>query len=94
MARFKVAHIREQGVDLIVIPLDDTFGYKQSAEQRNIIAELQGRASSAGLAGTVVPVWNSGGRMAFIARRPWHPFFQNISLAFVLSNLNREIYWS
>ena len=62
MPRFKVAHIREQGIDLIIVPLDAAFGSKTSEDQQEIIAELQLHASGAGLAGTVVPVWNAGGK--------------------------------
>lgn len=62
MPRFKIAHSREQGVDLIIVPLDDNFGYKSEADQVAAIDELQVRARSAGLAGTVVPVWNQSGR--------------------------------
>lgn len=94
MPRFEVAHIREQGVDLIIIPLDDGFGRKTSSEQNQIILELQIRARAAGMAGTVVPVWDSGGaRMAFIAPPKWHPFFTSLSLALVAENINKELYW-
>ncbi len=93
MPRFKVAHIREQGVDLIVVPLDQSFHYKSEAQQTEVLDELQARATAAGLAGTVVPVWTIGSRMGFIAPRNWHPFFSSISWDDVLSNVNREIYW-
>lgn len=94
MPRFKVAYIKEQGIDLIIIPLESNFGNKTQDGQHSAIAELQARASSAGLAGKVVPVWNSGsGRMSFIAPTQWHPFFKSINLAFVAANINRELYW-
>lgn len=94
MPRFQVAHIREQGVDLIIIPLNDSFRFKSQTEQNQIISELQLRATNAGLAGTVVPVWDSGGgRMAFIAPPNWHPFFRSINLQFIAANINRELYW-
>jgi hypothetical protein len=94
MPRFKVAHINQQGTDLIVVPLDDSFGSKDSSEQRFIIDSLQKHATGAALRGTVVPVWNSGGgRMAFIAPPAWHPFFKSIGLEFIARNLNKEIYW-
>lgn len=93
MPRFKVAHIREQGIDLIIVPLDAAFGSKTSEDQQEIIAELQLHASGAGLAGTVVPVWNAGGRMAFIAPENWHSFFRNITLARIVASINREIFW-
>lgn len=94
MPRFDVAHIREQGVDLVIIPLDKSFRYKSEKDKHVVLSELQLRASSAGLTGTVVPVWdNGGGRMAFVAPRNWHPFFQSVNLHFVAANINREIYW-
>jgi hypothetical protein len=94
MPRFDVAHIREQGIDIIIIPLNSSFRFKSESEQREIISELQLRASSAGLAGTVVPVWdNGGGRMAFIAPENWHPFFRSIDLQFVAANINRQLFW-
>jgi hypothetical protein len=94
MPHFKVAHLREQGQDMIVIPLDSGFGSKIRHDQDNVIGELQSRARAAGLAGTVVPVWDNGGeRMAFIAPNLWHPFFCSISLRFVAMNINRELHW-
>ena len=93
MPKFKVAHLHEQGQDMIIIPLDSNFGSKSDQEQRQIISELQARSLAAGLRGTVVPVWESGGRMSFIAPRPWHPFFQSISLQRVWANINKEISW-
>lgn len=94
MPRYNIAHIRKQGIDLIIIPLKDSFRLRSRAEQDEMISELQIRASNAGLAGTVVPVWNNGnGRMGFIAPQNWHPFFKSINMQYVLSNINRELYW-
>lgn len=93
MPNFKVAHLREQGQDMVIVPLDSSFGYKSQQEQSEVIGELQLRSTSAGLRGTVVPVWESSGRMAFIAPRPWHPFFQSLSLPMVYANLNKELHW-
>jgi hypothetical protein len=93
MPRFDVAHIREQGIDLIIVPLQSSFGTKSQLDQSQIIDELQVRANSAGLAGTVVPVWESGGRMMFIAPNRWHPFFSSINRQFVAANINKYISW-
>ena len=93
MPSYDIAHIREQGVDLIIIPLQATFATLPATEQDATIAELESRAHSAGLAGTVVPVWNAGGRMAFRAPQNFHPFFRSISLAFVAQNINRNLHW-
>jgi len=93
MPAFEIAHIREQGQDMIVVPLDDQFDHKPNATQQEIIHELQMRARGAGLAGTVVPVWEAGGRTKFIAPRPWHPFFQSVSIQWVAMNVNRTLSW-
>jgi hypothetical protein len=92
MPEYKVAHIHEQGQDMIVVPLDRSFGYKTTQEQNQISAALQLCASRAGLRGTVVCVWDSGGgRMGFLAPRNWHPFFSSINLSFVARNVNRTL---
>lgn len=89
-----VAHVREQGFDLIIAPLTTDFGRKDPETQRAVIAELQLRSRGAGLAGTVVPVWDAGGgRMAFIAPRPWHPYFSSLDLRIVRASVNRELQW-
>jgi len=93
MTTLKVAHVREQGIDLIICPLDDSFDHKGADDQRRAVSEIQLRSRSAGLAGTVVPVWNSGGRMAFLAPTNWHAFFQSISIEWVWSNVNRQLSW-
>ena len=94
MPRFKVAHLRQQGQDMVIVPLDSSFGRKMEQEKAEIVEELQMRSSAAGLRGTVVPVWDAGGgRMGFIAPRPWHPFFSSLNLFAVQRNINKEIYW-
>ena len=92
MSRFKIAHVREQGQDMIIIPLDRSFGHKSSTEQTQITRQLQASASSAVLAGTVVPVWeHTPGRMAFIAPSPWRNFFQSLSMSIIGRMINREL---
>jgi hypothetical protein len=93
MPAFKIAHVREQSVDLIIVPMDRAFGNQPKSDQHGIIAELQAQSVAARLAGTVVPVWDYGhGQMGFIAPESWHPFFQSISLTWVFKNLNRELH--
>lgn len=92
METFQIAHIREQGVDLVITPLDTEFGLRTQTEQRRIAALLQACAKNAGLEGTVVPVWDNGdGRMAFLAPREFHPFLRTIDLSFVMANINRTL---
>ncbi len=94
MPHFKIAHLREQGQNMIIVPLESSFEQKSDEDQRAAaIAELQVRARGAGLAGTVVPVWQSGGRMYSIAPAPWRSFFQSLSMQRVMLNINKELYW-
>ena len=68
------------------------FEFKTEREKDAAVVELQRRAGNAGLAGTVVPVWDGGGgRMAFLAPANCHPFLRSIDLGFVAQNINREL---
>lgn len=94
MPRLKAAHIREQGQDMIIFPLDGSFGSKSSSDQSDALAELEYRANDAGLAGRAVAVWESSSRMYFMGPRPWHGFLQSISMQWVWMNVNKEISWA
>lgn len=93
MPRYRIAHINEQGQDIIIVPLDSSFDNKTQDDQFAIAEELQAHAAGASLRGTVVPVWISGGRFKFIAPQLWHPFFQRMTMQWVMAQLNRELYW-
>jgi len=92
MAEIAIAHLREQGQDMIIVPLKPEFGRQPRAQQNETIDQLQFAARAAGLKGTVVPVWDAGGgRMAFISPRPWQNFFRNMNLRWVAANLNKKL---
>jgi hypothetical protein len=94
MPRYKVAHVKEQGVNLVIIPLESRFGSSSNRDQAQIVSELQLRSEAAGLAGTVVPVWDAGSRrMGFFAPPNWRNFFGSVNLQWVFTNINKEIYW-
>jgi hypothetical protein len=94
MPNLRIAHLRAQGQDMIIVPLDSAFEHKSQTDQSGAIDDLQLHARGAGLAGLVIPVWDAGGgRMAFIAPRPWHPFFASLSLPAVFAKLNKELSW-
>lgn len=61
MTSLKIAHIREQGQDMIIAPLAGSFEHKSAAEQSAAVNEIQVAARSAGLRGNVVVFWPSGG---------------------------------
>lgn len=88
----RVAHIREQGVDLVIVPMESGFGAVSPQEQNDRLNVLRDCVARARLQGEVIPVWDMGeGAMAFLAPKGFHPYFQSINLDFVRANLNREI---
>lgn len=93
MPRLKAAHVREQGQNMIIFPLDSSFGSKSSSDQSDALAELEIRANAAGLAGHAVAVWESGNRMHFLGPSRWQGFLQSITMRWVMANVNKEISW-
>lgn len=92
MTKFEVANFKEQGVALVVVFLDSSFDRKSKDEQLKAVAALQICATSAGLPGTVVPVWTVGDQFKFIARKNWYPFFQTPGIyERLLGTINKEL---
>lgn len=92
MTSFKIAHLHEQGQDMIIVPVSPSIGRSPQHEQHALTETLQEAATSAGLRGTVAIIWRDGHRVGFVAPRPWHPFFQSPNIYdLVLRNLNREL---
>jgi hypothetical protein len=93
MPSFKVAHINEQGQDMLLFPLDPSFGLKGPVIQNNALAELQTRANNAGLAGRAVAVWEEGNKTMSIGPEPWKAFLGSLSMQYVLKRVNKSISW-
>jgi hypothetical protein len=90
---YNAVYMKEPGVDLIIIPVEESFARTALWDQRAIEANLQNHASAAGLEGIVVPVCNLGPNGMFFRAPPHlHPFFRSINMAWVIANLNQEIY--
>src|SRR4051812_6040268 len=92
MPTFQVAHLRHAGQDLVIVPVDRTFGARSPSEQSRIQEAFQRSAVAAGIPGVVVPVWeDASGRMAFRAAPPLHDFFKSIDMVYVATALNRSL---
>ena len=84
--------MRRDGQDVIIVPVDRSFGQRSPAEQARIQEAFQRSAAAAEIAGVVVPVWeDASGRMAFRAPPPWHDFFRSIDMVYVATALNRTL---
>lgn len=88
---YKIAHIREQGQDMIIIPVNSSINNKTQNQQNELLDSLQYFANDAGLAGTVCLVWEVGGRLNFLAPRPWHGFFSSLNMNFIVQNINKNL---
>lgn len=93
MPSYKVAHIREQGQDMLLFPLSPQFGQLSQDDQNDFLWELERRANAAGLAGSAAVFWQHGGHGHFMGPKQWHPFLRSVSMNFVMQNVNREISW-
>lgn len=94
MPRLKLAHLREQGQNMLLFPLDGgRIHHKTNTQKAELLAELEARAHAAGLAGTAALVWDYGGRTHTYGPKQWQGFLRSISTQMVLMNVNQEISW-
>jgi hypothetical protein len=93
MPRLKLAHLNEQGQNMIIFPLNSSFGNRSSREKNDALAELECRANNAGLAGRAVAIWQHGHHTHSMGPPKWQNFLRSISLQWVLAHVNKEISW-
>jgi len=91
MATFKIAHIKEQGTNVIIVPLTPSFGKRDDAARQHIIDLLQDAAVQASLRGRVIPMWQERDAAHYVAPPDWIPFFKTLKWKIVMRNLNREL---
>ncbi len=91
MASFQVAHINEQGNDVIILPLGETFPQRSPEARKEMINGFANCVKRAGLKGTLVPVWPEGDRIHFIAPKEWHPFCASMTWDWIRHNINRQV---
>jgi hypothetical protein len=92
MPTFQVAHLRRDGQDVIIVPVDRSFGKRSPPEQARIQEAFQRSAAAAAMPGIIVPVWEDAtGRMAFRAPPTWQEFFKSIDMVYVATALNRSL---
>ena len=94
MPTYKVAHVREQGQDMIIFPLASAFGNLPLSDQEEELVHLQAGAHAAGLAGYAVAIWqDSSGGTRFLGPTKWHSFLESLSYQMAWANVNKEISW-
>ncbi|MCW2315668.1 hypothetical protein M2322_001202 [Rhodoblastus acidophilus] len=93
MPSIPVAHLTEQGQDMVIVIMDPRFAQASPSQQEATIGQLQQRANACGLKGTIALVWDGGGRMDYLVPQPWHDFFRSITLDDVRARINSAISW-
>jgi hypothetical protein len=88
---FEVAHIREQGENVILIVVSPSFGSRSSSAQAATHTALEIAAHRAGLAGGVALVWDNGGRVMTYGPRQWAGYLQGLSWPYIAANVNRTL---
>lgn len=92
MEQFPVAHLNVQNVNVIVIFLTQKFDRMTHSDQHAVHRQLQTAATSAGLAGNVVPIWQDAFHQTkFIAPPQQHPFFRSTSYSALFAQVNRTL---
>ena len=92
MEQFPVAHLNVQNVNLIIIFLNPKFDMMPPTAQHAFHNRLQIAASTAGLAGNVVPVWQDAhAQTKFLAPPQQHPFFRSTSYETLYFHVNRTL---
>ena len=94
MPTYKIAHLTGQGLNVIIFPVNNSFGLRTQQEQDTMIKLFQTKAKAAGLSGNVVPIWDGeGGKISYKAPLNQKAFFDNITHEIINSNLNKSISW-
>ena len=88
---FDIAHVREQGQDMIVFALDRSFGFKSQKEQHEIMYFLQRCVSGARLSGSVVVLWEVDGRTHSIGPKQWGDFLRSIDMMWHAQHVNKTL---
>lgn len=93
MAKYRIAHRRVQGQDVILVPLDSRFDNLSDYDQRAFLEQLQQHCSvKYQLAGRVALVWpTSFGGSRYLGPQEWSPFLRSVNFQEVLANVNLEI---
>jgi class 3 adenylate cyclase len=92
MAKFSVAHIRSNGVDLILFPVSPEITGLSPTDQATVLKQAQSICRSAGLAGETIPVWQTATGVKFFAHERFHQILRgHLTPEFLKANLNKEI---
>lgn len=91
MPKFPVAHLKEQGQDLVVIFVSSAMRYKTLQERQATLEDFQASSLAAGLAGTAALAWEFGSRLEYFCAPAFQTFFSSLSYEDLTANINRTL---
>jgi hypothetical protein len=92
--KYDIAHVKEGGQDMIIIPVSDRFGFQSPRIQEQFYTDMEVCAKSTGLSGTVVLMTeNRRGQTNFYGPKEWGSFFKHwdITMNWVRARINYEL---
>ena len=89
---FQVAHVQEQGQQVILILVSPAFSRLGSSQQQQQYGALQRCATASGMAGTVALVWDAGGgRVGTYGPTRWQGFLESLDPLTVQASINKKL---
>ena len=89
--RYKIAHVKHQGSNMVLVWVNRSFFYGSSQDQARWSTAIQQCVRSANLAGQTLLVTEDSGRFRFYGPNTWHNFLRTIDMAWVRARLNKEL---
>jgi len=93
MPRFRVAHVKLMGADVVLVPVAPDFAQLGKSDQSQTFRQIEQICRTARLGGEIVPVWESGAStLGFLAEERLHKLVGNhLTPQFLKNNINREV---
>jgi len=88
---YKVAHIREQGKDVIIIPISNINNNLTNEKLNEIRRVFQTQAIKTKLSGEVCLVWEFNKQLFSLAPSQWKAFCANLNMRIVKQYINKEL---
>ena len=91
MAKYRVAQLTHEGENVILVPVDRSFGKRAQEHREQELVKLRAAAASTGLNGTVVIIWDSAGSVAAFGPDKWKNFAENLRWTSLRTKMNSDL---
>jgi hypothetical protein len=91
MAKYRVAQLTHEGENVILVPMDRSFGKSVQEHKEQELTKLQAAAESTGLNGIVVAIWDSAGSVGAFGPDKWKNFAESLKWTSLRTKMNRDL---